>query len=88
MGRSEGSTWTDVLRQRNHTARDPLAESVCVVVIIVVVGFCFTDRGQSILTNALEPHTSEIDWCETNYAVTPHVAEFWNTLSSLPMLLV
>mmetsp|Transcript_157935 Transcript_157935/g.506551 ORF Transcript_157935/g.506551 Transcript_157935/m.506551 type:complete len:263 (-) Transcript_157935:30-818(-) len=24
-----------------------------------------------------------IDWCEANYAVTPFVAEFWNTLTSL-----
>ncbi|MES1910137.1 MAG: hypothetical protein MHM6MM_002791 [Cercozoa sp. M6MM] len=29
---------------------------------------------------------SNIDWCEEDYAVTPLVAEFWNTLSSLPMV--
>jgi len=28
------------------------------------------------------PPTANIDWCEPNYAVTPFVAEFWNTLSS------
>ncbi len=27
--------------------------------------------------------SAAIDWCEANYAVTPHVAEFYNTLSSL-----
>ncbi|MCB9666342.1 MAG: ceramidase [Alphaproteobacteria bacterium] len=27
-----------------------------------------------------------VDWCEPNYAVTPYVAEWWNTLSSLPMV--
>jgi hypothetical protein len=41
-----------------------------------------------ILANASEPHTSEKDWCEENYAVTSHVAEFWNALSSMTMLLV
>lgn len=29
------------------------------------------------------PVTATIDWCETNYAWSPFVAEFWNTLSSL-----
>ncbi|HSP18365.1 MAG TPA: ceramidase [Myxococcaceae bacterium] len=31
--------------------------------------------------------TASIDWCEQNYVVTPWVAEFWNTLSSLAMVL-
>ena len=31
--------------------------------------------------------TSTIDWCEQNYAVTPYVAEFFNTVSSLAMVL-
>lgn len=29
---------------------------------------------------------STIDWCEPNYAVTPYVAEFWNSISSLWMV--
>src|ERR1700723_3106631 len=32
------------------------------------------------------PPTSSVDWCEANYQVTPYVAEFWNTLSSLAMV--
>ena len=31
--------------------------------------------------------TSTIDWCEQNYAVTPYVAEFFNTVSSLAMVI-
>jgi len=31
--------------------------------------------------------TASIDWCEQNYAVTPWIAEFWNTLSSLAMVI-
>lgn len=33
------------------------------------------------------PHTSEIDWCETNYQVSPYVAEFFNTFSNIPFVL-
>jgi dihydroceramidase len=29
-----------------------------------------------------------VDWCEPNYAVTSYVAEFWNTVTSAPMLLL
>ncbi|KAJ9471455.1 putative alkaline ceramidase dcd3B [Diplonema papillatum] len=34
------------------------------------------------------PVTSAVDWCEDNYRVTVYVAEFFNTLSSLPMVLL
>lgn len=32
--------------------------------------------------------TSTVDWCEPNYAHTRYIAELFNTLSSVPMLLV
>jgi dihydroceramidase len=31
--------------------------------------------------------TSDYDWCEANYAVTFYIAEFWNTLSSIFIVL-
>jgi dihydroceramidase len=31
--------------------------------------------------------TSTVDWCEANYAVTPFICEFFNTLSSLAMVI-
>jgi dihydroceramidase len=30
--------------------------------------------------------TASVDWCETNYNVTPYIAEFFNTLSSVAMV--
>ena len=31
---------------------------------------------------------AKVNWCEADYVVSPHVAEFWNTLSSLPMFVL
>ena len=33
------------------------------------------------------PVTSNIDWCESNYEVTYYIAEFWNTLTTVAMIL-
>jgi dihydroceramidase len=30
--------------------------------------------------------TATIDWCEINYEVTHYIAEFWNTISNLVMI--
>lgn len=28
--------------------------------------------------------TSDVEWCETKYAITSYVAEFWNTITGIP----
>ncbi len=32
--------------------------------------------------------TATIDWCESNYEVSRFIAEFWNTISNLVMILL
>ncbi|KAF9437788.1 histone acetyltransferase [Entomortierella beljakovae] len=34
------------------------------------------------------PNTASVDWCENNYVVTYYIAEFWNTISSLFIVLL
>ncbi|ODN03020.1 Alkaline ceramidase 3 [Orchesella cincta] len=34
------------------------------------------------------PPTSTVDWCEMNYEVSPFIAEFWNTVSNLIMIIL
>ena len=42
-----------------------------------------TSRLSQALLHRPDAAVSAIDWCELNYAYTPHVAELWNTMSSL-----
>lgn len=33
-------------------------------------------------------HTATIDWCELNYTHTPYIAEFYNSLTNFPTILL
>mmetsp|Transcript_20609 Transcript_20609/g.52594 ORF Transcript_20609/g.52594 Transcript_20609/m.52594 type:complete len:285 (+) Transcript_20609:90-944(+) len=52
----------------------------------------FYGRPTEVLSHAKDPFwglpTSAVDWCEPNYAHTRYVAELFNTLSSVPMVVV
>lgn len=52
----------------------------------------FYRRPIAVLSHDPDPFwglpTSTVDWCEPNYVHTRYVAELFNTLSSVPMLLV
>ncbi|ODN95880.1 dihydroceramidase [Cryptococcus wingfieldii CBS 7118] len=45
-------------------------------------------RGDQATSGFWGEHTSTIDWCENNYTHTRYIAEFVNTLSNLPSILI
>jgi hypothetical protein len=62
-------------------------ENVATVVFLLGCALAAYERRGDLL-RSFKPLSSPIDWCEDNYAVSEHVAEWWNSLSSLALILV
>eukprot|EP00040_Diaphanoeca_grandis_P015272 m.77737 g.77737 ORF g.77737 m.77737 type:complete len:372 (+) comp25043_c0_seq1:424-1539(+) len=80
-------TWQEILADRQRVYSDPLAQGVCIMVVVAAIRYVMSERGLDKLAEATISGSSPIDWCEGNYEVNQNVAEFWNTLSSLPALI-
>ena len=50
-------------------------------------GLCY---GSGMLSGywSSKGDAASVDWCEPNYVVSEYIAEWWNTLSSIPMALL
>lgn len=64
----------------------PFDIGLCIATMASTMLYCCSERGRAALSASMVPHSSDIDWCEDNYAYSEHVAEFWNTLTSTFML--
>jgi hypothetical protein len=42
--------------------------------------------SQQLLSDGLHVAAQGINWCESDYAVSPSIAEWWNTLSNIAFL--
>jgi len=76
------------LEESNRTDPDKLAELLCLALVIATFWYAATDTGWAVLVNSTANGSSSIDWCEDNYVYSDYVAEWWNTISSLPMVWV
>lgn len=71
--------------QKHATAK--IDNAVCILAILSSLIYCFTPEGRKLISGSLKPHSSSIDWCESNYDVHPQIAEFWNVVTNVVMLL-
>ncbi len=42
--------------------------------------------SQQLLSDGLRAAVQGINWCESDYAVSPSIAEWWNTISNVAFL--
>ena len=59
---------------------------LCILLVFLTFFVAFrNDENTAELLGSVERHSSPIDWCEENHAVSPIIAEWWNTWSGVSL---
>eukprot|EP00939_MAST-03C_sp_MAST-3C-sp1_P001765 g1765.t1 len=86
--KSKAGRGRNILGKRSDDPLDSIRRHTVGIACAILVVWALSMAHQKEIVESLKWHSSPVDWCEENYAVSSYVVEFWNTLSSATLCVV